>query len=464
MKARHWIDGCGGCCALAYSVLALQPIRTPLALYFGALAIAWIASLVAFSMLRGDQDAFPLRRVLLWCLLFRAIGFVSEPVLEDDHYRYLWDGRSFAIHGSPYIDAPLHHFDDPDLPERFETILDRINHPDLRTVYPPVAQITFLAGYWIAPGELAPIKLLLLLADLATLALLLRLIPPRQVLLYAWCPLLIQETAFSAHIDSLGVLFLVVGLVAFVNGKHLLLGVALALAIATKPFALVVAPLLILGRGRAEGLRTLASLTACLGLLFAPFLLFGENSLSGLLAFAGDWEFNSMVFALLTDLVGATAAKGLGAGAVAIVCTRLLITARGQQDRCTATAAGRGDSLVPRGDVLFGCFFLFAPVVNPWYLLWLLPFVCVFPSFWGVACLAGVSLSYAHGLFLDTGELPPYHHPAWVRPTEIILVALGVLLQTLRTPARRSIVSLRVEPLVAEQVRDLQDERNLALE
>jgi len=211
-KARHWIDGCGVCCALAYSVLALQPTRIPLTLYFAALALAWVASLVAFAMLRGADGAFPLRRMLIWCLLFRAIGLTSEPVLEDDHYRYLWDGRTFAVEGSPYLGAPIDHFDNRDIPERFDHILDRINHPDLPTVYPLVAQATFLVGYWIAPGELAPIKLLLLLADLATLALLLRMIAPRKALLYAWCPLLIQETAFSGHIDSLGVLFLVAGL------------------------------------------------------------------------------------------------------------------------------------------------------------------------------------------------------------------------------------------------------------
>ncbi len=437
-KARHWIDGCGVCCALAYSVLALQPTRIPLTLYFAALALAWVASLVAFAMLRGADGAFPLRRMLIWCLLFRAIGLTSEPVLEDDHYRYLWDGRTFAVEGSPYLGAPIDHFDNRDIPERFDHILDRINHPDLPTVYPLVAQATFLVGYWIAPGELAPIKLLLLLADLATLALLLRMIAPRKALLYAWCPLLIQETAFSGHIDSLGVLFLVAGFVAFANGRDVLLGLALALAVATKPFALIVAPLFILGRGRAEGLRTAAVFIPCVGILYAPLLLSGEAGLHGLVAFAGDWEFNSTFFALLANLFGGTAAKLLGAAAVAIVCGGLLVGANGRWASCATLSVARGVSSVPRGDVLLGCFFLVAPVVNPWYLLWLLPFVCVYPSYWGIAGLCGVSLSYAHGLFLspvalEPGGLPPYHHPEWVRPMELFLVALGVILQSHRS-------------------------------
>ncbi len=78
-------------------------------------------------------------------------------------------------------------------------------------------------------------------------------------------------------------------------------------------------------------------------------------------------------------------------------------------------------------DLLYGCLFLFAPVVNPWYLLWLLPFVCAHPSAWGVAALASISLSYSHGLFLQLPELVPYQHPGWVRPAEIGVVGLAWL-------------------------------------
>src|SRR5260370_578949 len=72
---------------------------------------------------------------------------------------------------------------------------------------------------------------------------------------------------------------------------------------------------------------------------------------------------------------------------------------------------------LPRGDLIFGLFFLLSATVNAWYLLWLLPFVALFPSTAGVTALITVSLSYISGLNLgDAGTVA--HHPAWVRPIE----------------------------------------------
>ena len=72
-------------------------------------------------------------------------------------------------------------------------------------------------------------------------------------------------------------------------------------------------------------------------------------------------------------------------------------------------------------------FFLLAPVVNPWYLLWLLPFVALRPTAAGVTALAVVSLSYACGLNLGIDSLGAYGHPGWVRPVEIGAVAAALL-------------------------------------
>ena len=84
---------------------------------------------------------------------------------------------------------------------------------------------------------------------------------------------------------------------------------------------------------------------------------------------------------------------------------------------------------VPRGDWVFGVFFLLSAVVNPWYLLWLLPFVAIFPSIPGVTALVVVTLSYMHGLNLPGTNLGPYEHPNWVRLVEIAAVGIAALVQ-----------------------------------
>ena len=83
---------------------------------------------------------------------------------------------------------------------------------------------------------------------------------------------------------------------------------------------------------------------------------------------------------------------------------------------------------LPRGDLLYGCFFLCSPIVNPWYLLAMLPFVTLRPTAWGVAALAAVTLSYAHGLHLGPESLfAPYEVPWRVRALEISAVLFAVI-------------------------------------
>ena len=80
----------------------------------------------------------PVVSLLFWALCFRLIGVAGFPILEDDFYRYLWDGRMLVETGSPYRLAPAEFFGAENIPEKFESILDRINYPDIATVYGPV--------------------------------------------------------------------------------------------------------------------------------------------------------------------------------------------------------------------------------------------------------------------------------------------------------------------------------------
>ena len=72
----------------------------------------------------------------------------------------------------------------------------------------------------------------------------------------------------------------------------------------------------------------------------------------------------------------------------------------------------------PPGDWIFGAFFLLSATVNPWYLLWLWPFVAARMSCAGVAALVLVPLAYVTSghLGATTGGL--FEHSAWVRPVE----------------------------------------------
>ena len=161
-------------------------------------------------------------------------------------------------------------------------------------------------------------------------------------------------------------------------------------------------------------LRHWCIFAATLALLYGPFLVAGATDLDTLVVFAREWEFNSAAFGLLAAVLPSNLAKLSLAAAFGVFWLWYYRRHRN---------AG-GD--VPRGDWVYGVFLLAAPVINAWYLLWLLPFAVVYPSRWAWAASVAVLLSYITGLHLGNYEMQAYAQPWWVRPVEfgVIFVAL----------------------------------------
>lgn len=373
-------------------------------------SVAWMAFLMAFLSARDVSPKQLLVTLWCWAIALRVVGLVGQPIFEDDFFRYLWDGRQFAVSGNPYQSPPAAHFADASVPEVFQDVLSRINHPDVPTIYGPLCQFVFLLGYWIAPAQLWPIKLLLIAADLAALWFLLRLVAPRQALLYAWCPLLVQETAFTAHPEILGIAPIIIALWGRREQLWIVTGFCCALAVAARIPAILVVPFVLWPvRGKA-----LLAFACTLGLLYAPFWVQGSDAdFAALRAFGSEWEFNSSVFAIIKAVGGWEFAK--------LSCAILFLSFY------AAWWLRHRNAPVVRGDIVFGAFFLLSAVVNPWYVLWLLPFVAMRPSAAGLAALAAVSLSYLHGANLQLRALGSYDHPQWLRPLEYGIVLAAAL-------------------------------------
>jgi hypothetical protein len=350
--------------------------------------------------------------------------------MEDDYFRFLWDGRQFALTGDPYGSAPAAHFADENTPERFREILDQINYPHVPSIYGPICQIGFALSYWIAPGQLWPWKLIVIVADLAALAMVQRLatgrarLHPQQhlsssanvsipLLIFGWCPLTIVETSFNAHPDILGIALILAAVVLWQRKSLLGCAIVCALAVAAKIFALLLVPFLLGRRARAWGLFAVA-----LAAYNAPFWLQGSLAdWTGLRAFAADWEFNSSLYALAKMFMSSLPAK-LTCGLLFALFWSTLLVRWLRKDRDVH------DKSVPPAAALFGVFLLLSATVNPWYLLWLLPFVALRPTATGLTALAIVSLSYVTGLNLGDTALANFEHPLWVRLIEYGAVAL----------------------------------------
>ena len=408
------VDAAGLGCALAYgglAWLARQPGEPPLASFLG---IAAGAALLTFALYahhgRRAAGALPVGRLLGWAVVFRLCGLVGGPIYEDDFYRYLWDGYRFAQTGTPYGVAPEAFFTDPTVPAVFQRILDQVNYPELPTIYGPLTELLFLAAYGLRPGSVAALQALLIVVDLLAIALLLRLAPARAVLLYAWCPLVVKEVAFTAHPDIAAVVLLLASVVLARRQRLRAAAVCLALAVGAKVLALLLVPF-VLSRARLVHWGLFA---AVLVSLYLPFVWQGGTDLATLVVFAREWEFNAALFGLLTPWMPAGLARAACGLALAAGLAWYYVRYR------------QSAAAVPRGDWIYGALLALWPVVNPWYLLWLLPFAAIRPSAWAWTASVAVLLAYVTGINLDDLQMDPFGHPAWVQPVEYGLIGLAM--------------------------------------
>ena len=350
--------------------------------------------------------------VLTWAVVFHILGLFGQPLFEDDYFRYLWDAYHTIHWGSPYGVAPSDYFSDGSIPYRFQAILGHINYPDTPTIYGPILQYSFLLSYAIAPGDVWALQLVYSFADLLLIAVLLKLAPPRLVLLYAWSPLVFKEVILTAHPDGIGVLFLMLAILFHQRQRMYGCAVLLAISVAAKVFALLFVPFLLLRARLIHGFLFLATL----GLLYGPLLVSGEGGLAGLSAMAQNWEFNSAIYGLLTAWVPAFFAKA----ALALVVIGFLA--------CYLWRYRQTQVSIVRGDWVIGIFLLCSPVINPWYLLWALPFATIYPSRTLWVASAVILMAYITGLNLDNAtSMGPYDQPIWVRPLEFGIVLLAAL-------------------------------------
>ena len=326
--------------------------------------------------------------VFVVALAMRLAVLRVAPTLSDDLWRYLWDGRVLAHGLDPYAYAPA---DTALASLRDALVHPRVNHPELRTIYPPLAEAGFAFMALVAPG-VTGMKCWIVLHDLALVAVLLRWCARRggsalPVIAYAWNPLVVLEYAGSGHHDPTGILWLVVAL-AWLDSRPLLSAAAFAAAVLVKLVPLLALPfLLVRWPWRARALA-LALLAAGLGM----FLARARGPASGLEAYSAHWRNNELAFHYLAALLGDARARGAAAGAVVIV-VGLLLWRRSEVASATRTAV--------RMLLLTG------PVLHPWYLGWALAFEPLAPSWPWLALSALALLNY--GVLAVPGEGSAFH-------------------------------------------------------
>lgn len=437
----------------AICLLSRQPTESTLIHFLLLAAFMALPTLLVLRQCNTTNYRLPLVWVLISAAALRIVSVGGEPLFEDDYYRYLWDGYQTITTNDPYSDAPGLYFDQ-DVPEVFEPILSLINYPEIATVYGPVSQWFFALGYMIAPGEIWPLQLLSALADLVIMFLLSRLGAGNALLLYAWSPLILKEYSLTAHPDVFSVAFMFVSIWAAYRHRSFLAGAALGLALGAKVFALLIVPFLFTSGWAFRHWLRLGSATAvCLALITISFGTFGIWIPEGLLAMADSWLFNSPLYYLLLPVANFTTIKILLISAftlyaMVVFCRRLqrdwptLRPEDAAEKQRAPISRERGSWVTSpsafRGDWLFALFLLALPVINPWYLPWLLPFAVLFPSWWSWTASFAVLLSYWYGSNVGAIGADSLALPIAVLVAEYLLIVLVSITAWLVSRSRAS--------------------------
>ena len=386
--------------------------------FFPLFALYGLALALVFRQPAG-MSATCLALILAFAVLFRLLVVVSPLVLSDDLYRYVWDGRVQRAGINPYRYAPEA---EALAALRDSTIYPYVHRPALPTIYPPVAQMLFAFITGIVPDSVRGMKVIMLGFDLSTLGLLVRLLKstghdPARVLLYAWSPLVVFEFAGSGHVDVLMLPFLLLALQARLARCWGLTGVLLGLATLIKLYPAILLPAFYARHERRLPLSFAATLVGGY-LLYLPGA--GTRIFGYLPGYFGPWEdFNgglrSFLTLALTPLTGAARSLALAG------CAALLLVIAYRVSR-----RGRDADVIQGAACMIAAYLLLVPTTfHPWYVIWLLPCLCVQPS-WGWLYLSGaITFSYV-AYTLEYPTVPLGLHLLEFVPCYALLLAQGL--------------------------------------
>ncbi len=359
LTPSHRLYGLGAILLVALTICSGSFSRMGEAAFFIPLAVAGVAYLLAIRELFFAPE-FP-KRVIVFGLALSALWQFQflrmPPGLDDDIHRYVWDGRVQRLGYNPYIVVPS----DPARASLHTSETRTLNNPEVPSPYPAGAQLFFRAVASIHESIFA-LKVAFVVCDLAIVFVLLDVLRcTRQaehwVLAYAWHPLLAIEVAGSGHVDIVGVLLLSVSVASLVRRWRAAAAMSFGLAVAVKLLPIVLLPLY----WKRIRMRDGALAAVALGLLYIPFLNHGRIPIGSLGTYVQRFRFNDPVFATLERVTAPQVVAGL---AVLVgFLTAIWMRRKSAEESSDAFAWPMAASL------------LCAPVVYPWYMLWLLPFL-----------------------------------------------------------------------------------------
>ena len=296
--------------------------------------------------------------IIAFGIIFRLTLLPTSYTTSDDVHRYLWEGKVLVDGYNPYTTPP----NDTSLIHLRNANYEKVTFKNMPAIYPPLTQIVFAVNYLIAGNSIVFLKVIYLIFEFITLIFLLKLLllkgrDSKLILLYAWLPLPIMEYFVNAHLDPIGITFLVVFLYYFEKNKISLSSIMLALAFLTKLLALLILPLIIKKLGIKKALIFYIVFTITCLIFYAPFISGNLDVFAGLFRYLNHWEFNGSVYNLFKIILS-------GGDIARTICGILLSLS-------VLIISFRYKNFVNGVFAVFLTIIIFSTTLYPWYLGWI---------------------------------------------------------------------------------------------
>ena len=460
-----------------------RPILEYLAIYFSIFSLYALACLSVFKS-NWTQKTF--WALIAFGLLFRFAVLPSQQIQEDDVYRYLWDGKVFAHGINPFKFAPEEinqyqsikvqnpayfrsHYGENDQNElavlnglKWESevalrYMERINHPDVPTIYPPLAQYVFRFSQQINPDSLLTLRIIFLAFDLMGLVFIILVLKALKLnqnfsLVYFWSPLMIKETYNSTHLDIIGISCLCVSVYFLIKKRMVGSIFFLALSVLGKFYSAVLLPFylqrswFLAQENRQHGAATLTLhlILFCTVIIvfYLPFIDIGGNVFEGLKTYSTHWQSNDSLFAILLYVLKNILKLGMsteipifGSSMIFAKSTMALVilgtVAYLITKQCPNTNSP--EMWIRNIFMVIVLVFLVSPVQNPWYLCWTVPFLCIFHSR-SLIFLTGIIGLYYLDFYFDYQNITQYSVlVTWLEYTPFYIYLLWELTRSKNT-------------------------------
>ena len=355
-----------------------------------------------------------------WILIglsFRLAFIDYTPLLSQDYFRFIWDGKLISQGINPYLYLPDELIE---MFSKWEYLYSGMGPMSAGhyTNYPMINQLLFALGV-LSTKPILIYRLLLILADLITFKLLTKLSSQTWGLTYWLSPMVILEGVGNLHFEPAMVAFLVLGIYHFKQGQPLRSSVALAASVLLKLIPLMFAPLLLKVVKQKQLKIMVFGFIITLALFTTPFIdpwLFVTYSESVGLWFS-NFEFNAGIYRIVKEL-----------GALFGVQDWQMIRFYGKAHSFVILVLALKftwecdlfSKVLDKSYLLLVIYLLTAPTIHPWYLITLLALGAIrqHPSamLWSLTII----LSYV------AYKMNPTELPLWLVALQFIPVVMSL--------------------------------------